>query len=58
MTWFMRYWNYLKTWRQHREAIKQLNRLTDKQLKDIGITRGDIDRLIWLEEDKTMRGRG
>jgi uncharacterized protein YjiS (DUF1127 family) len=55
---FVRYWNYLKTWRSHREAIKQLNRLSDKQLKDIGISRGDIDRLVWLEEDKTMRGRG
>jgi hypothetical protein len=32
--------------------------LTDKELKDIGIVRADIDRMIWLEEDKTMRGRG
>lgn len=55
--WVVRYWNYLKTWRAHRDAIKQLNRLTDKQLKDIGINRSDIDRLVWLEEDKTMRGR-
>lgn len=58
MNWFKRYWKYLCTWRAHRKAIKQLNTLTDDQLKDIGITRGDIDRLIWLEEDKTMRGRG
>ena len=58
MSWLRRYWNYLCTWRAHRDAIKQLNRLNDAQLKDIGITRADIDRLIWLEEDKTMRGRG
>ena len=58
MSWLRRYWNYLCTWRQHRDAIKQLNRLTDAQLKDIGISRSDIDRLVWLEEDKTMRGRG
>ena len=58
MNWDTRYWNYLKTWRAHREAIKQLNSLTDNELKDIGISRSDIDRLIWLEEDKTMRGRG
>ena len=56
--WIKRYLNYLNTWREHRETIKQLNRLTDKELKDIGITRCDIDRLIWQEEDKTMRGRG
>jgi uncharacterized protein YjiS (DUF1127 family) len=58
MTWFWRYINYLATWRTHREAIKVLNRLTDKELKDIGLTRADIDRMVWLEEDKTMRGRG
>jgi uncharacterized protein YjiS (DUF1127 family) len=55
---FSRYINYLKTWREHRETIKQLNQLTDTELADIGITRCDIDRLIWLEEDKTLRGRG
>lgn len=58
MTWFWRYINYLATWRTHREAIKVLNRLTDRELKDIGLTRADIDRMVWLEEDKTMRGRG
>lgn len=64
MTWFSkgenllwRYMNYLATWREHREAIKQLNRLTDKELKDIGLTRGDIDRLVWLKEDKDERGQ-
>jgi len=58
MRWVWRYWNYLRTWRQHRETIKQLNQLTDKELNDIGISRTDIDRLVWLEEDLTMRARG
>lgn len=58
MTWFWRYMNYLATWREHRNAIKMLNTLSDKQLKDIGLNRGDIDRMVWLKEDKTMRGRG
>lgn len=58
MNWIQRYWNYLKTWRHHRRVIKELNMLTDKQLKDVGLTRGDIDRIIWLEEDITLRGRG
>ena len=57
MTWFWRYINYLATWREHRKVIKQLNRFTDRELKDIGITRGDIDRLVWLKEDKDERGR-
>jgi len=49
--------NFLATWREHREAIKQLNRLSDKELKDIGLSRSDIDRLVWLKEDKDERGR-
>ena len=58
MSWFLRYMNYLATWRTHRIAIKQLNQLTDKELLDIGIARSDIDRMVWLKEDKTMRARG
>ena len=57
MTWFWRYVNYLATWRGHRNAIKQLNTLTDRELKDIGISRSDIDRMVWLKEDKDKRGR-
>ena len=56
MSWFWRYMNYLATWRTHRSAIKQLNMLTDKELRDIGINRADIDRMVWLEEDKQRRG--
>jgi len=57
MTWFERYIRYLMTWRKHREAIKQLNGLSDKELRDIGINRADIDRLVWLKEDKEKRGK-
>jgi len=57
-SWPVRYWNYIKTWRSHREVIKELNQLTDRELADIGINRADIDRLVWLEEDKTVSGRG
>ena len=56
MNWLQRYFNYLKTWRKHRKIIKELNALDDKTLADIGINRCDIDRLIWLQEDKDKRG--
>lgn len=54
---FWRYINYLATWREHRKAIKQLNQLTDRELNDIGLSRSDIDRMVWLKEDKDKRGR-
>lgn len=57
MTWFWRYVNFLATWREHRKTIKQLNQLTDRELKDIGMNRSDIDRLVWLAEDKDNRGK-
>ena len=53
-----RYFNYLKTWRQHREAIKHLNRMSDHELRDIGLNRYEIDRLVQLGRDKSERGRG
>jgi uncharacterized protein YjiS (DUF1127 family) len=55
---FKRYFNYLSTRVIHRRIVKGLNELTDSQLKDIGINRCDIDRVIWLEVDKTIRVRG
>lgn len=57
MSILVRYWNYLTTWRKHRDVVKELNQLTSKQLDDIGISRSDIDRLVWLEEDKLKRGQ-
>ena len=57
LSWFWRYVNYLATWREHRRVVKELNALSDKELKDIGINRGDIDRLVWLQEDKQRRGK-
>ncbi len=57
MNWITRYYNYLNTWRLHRETIKQLNTMTDAALRDIGINRGDINRMIWLDEDMIQRGK-
>lgn len=57
MKYLWRIANYMATRFEHRKAIKQLNRLTDKELKDIGINRCDIDRLVWLPEDKQERGK-
>jgi len=58
MSIFKRYWNYMNTWREHRRVIKELYAMDDRQLTDMGIARADIERLIWLDEDRTMRKRG
>ena len=44
-------------WSEHRHAIKILNKLSDRELKDIGLSRVDIDRMVWLKEDKDNSGR-
>ncbi len=56
MNWITRFLRYVKTWRKHRKIVKELNALDDKTLKDIGLNRGDISHLIWLQEDKLRTG--
>ena len=53
----VRFMRYCIMWSEHRKAIKILNKLSDRELKDIGINRTDIDRMVWLEEDKEGRGK-
>ena len=33
----------LNAWRRYREAVRELSRLNDRELADIGIRRGDIE---------------
>lgn len=56
--WIYRFYNYLMTWQMHRDTIKHLNRLSNRELNDIGLTRGDIDNLVWLRDDFSKRGQG
>jgi len=53
----VRFLRYSVMWSEHRTAIKILNTLTDRQLRDIGLARSDIDRMVWLESDKKERGK-
>ncbi|MDG1314803.1 MAG: DUF1127 domain-containing protein [Flavobacteriaceae bacterium] len=48
--WWYRFINYMVTWEMHRDAVKHLNKLTDRELKDIGLNRGDIDRMRALKK--------
>ena len=45
-----RWWVAYITWRIKRAAIAQLCSMSDRELKDIGLTRSDITRAVRGEE--------
>jgi uncharacterized protein YjiS (DUF1127 family) len=36
----------LAAWRRYRDAVKELSQLTDRELADIGVRRGDIESIV------------
>jgi uncharacterized protein YjiS (DUF1127 family) len=36
----------LNAWRRYREAVRELSQLSDRELSDIGIRRGDIEHIV------------
>ena len=36
----------LAAWRRYREAVRELSLLSDRELDDIGIRRGDIEYIV------------
>ncbi len=36
----------LAAWRRYREAVRELSQLSDRELEDIGIRRGDIEFMV------------
>ena len=36
----------LTAWRRYREAVRELSQLSDRELEDIGIRRGDIEYIV------------
>jgi uncharacterized protein YjiS (DUF1127 family) len=41
---------YLQSWHRYGLAIRELSQLNDRELADIGLTRGDIPRIAWEPE--------
>ena len=46
MTTFKTIAEKLQAWRKYREAVRELSALTDRELADIGIRRGDIEYIV------------
>ena len=38
---------FLQTWHKYNASVRELNRLGDRELADIGISRSDIARVAW-----------
>jgi uncharacterized protein YjiS (DUF1127 family) len=36
----------LNAWRRYRDAVRELTQLSDRELSDIGIRRGDIEFIV------------
>lgn len=36
-----------RTWRRYETSVRELSRLGDRELADIGVTRSDIPRIAW-----------
>ncbi len=39
-------------WRRYNQSLRELNRLGDHELADIGITRSDIPRVAWEHSER------
>ena len=42
----------VRQWRRYNQSLRELNRLGDRELADIGITRGDIPRVAWNNSER------
>jgi len=38
---------FIHAWKRYGVAVDELSHLSDRELADIGITRGDIQRIAW-----------
>ena len=43
---------FLRSWRQYNASLRELSQLGDRELADIGITRGDIPRVAWDNSER------
>ncbi len=46
MTTFKTISEKLNAWRRYRDAVRELSQLSDRELDDIGIRRGDIEFIV------------
>jgi uncharacterized protein YjiS (DUF1127 family) len=42
----------IRAWKRYHQSVNELNRLGDRELADIGISRSDIPRVAWSASQK------
>jgi uncharacterized protein YjiS (DUF1127 family) len=48
-------WGAYARWRERRVAVQELHALDDRTLRDIGISRSEIDWVVWSQEAARLR---
>src|SRR5262249_8511550 len=58
-TWFAGTVSAFQAWRERSKARAELERMTDRELFDVGLNRGDLDRILdpRFNQDLLLRGR-
>jgi uncharacterized protein YjiS (DUF1127 family) len=50
-----KWWRAYARWRERRAAVRELHSLDDRTLRDIGISRSEIDWVVWSIEVARLR---
>jgi uncharacterized protein YjiS (DUF1127 family) len=57
-TWLSRQISGLIAWRRDSQAIRELSAMSDRELMDIGVSRGDLPRVFQSAFNEDLRRRG
>ncbi len=57
-SWFSASVDAFRSWRAHSRAIAELGNMSDRELLDVGLNRGDIDRIFDDRFNYDLRARG
>jgi uncharacterized protein YjiS (DUF1127 family) len=57
-TWLSRQISGLIAWRRDSQAIRELSAMSDRELMDIGVSRGDLPRVFQPAFNEDLRRRG